>query len=93
VFEELRWDNERLDHIAEHNVTIDEVLEVLESSRFFSPRWRRDKRYVFGQTEAGRYLFIVVGRRRTGELWLVTARDMNERERRLYGRRAEKGQK
>lgn len=86
MFEELRWDEKRLEHIAEHGVTIYEVLEVLEGGGFFSPRWQGDKRYVFGQSDAGRYLFIVVGRRRSGELWLVTARDMTDRERRLYRR-------
>lgn len=29
MFEELNWDDERLNHIAEHGVTIGEVLEVL----------------------------------------------------------------
>ena len=30
MFEELNWDDERLEHIATHGVTIGEVLEVLE---------------------------------------------------------------
>lgn len=83
MFDELNWDDERLNHIAEHGVTIGEVLEVLEGG-FWSPRWRGDKRLVYGQTESGRYLFIVLGRRRSGELWLVTARDMTAGERRLF---------
>jgi uncharacterized DUF497 family protein len=83
MFEELHWDDKRLEHIAGHGVTIKEVLEVLEG-RFWSPSWSQDKRRVYGQTESGRYLFIVVGRRRSGELWLVTARDMAHDERRLF---------
>jgi uncharacterized DUF497 family protein len=83
MFEELHWDDERLEHIAVHGVTIREVLEVLEGG-FWSPRWEGDKRRVYGQTESERYLFIVLGRRRSGELWLVTARDMTASERRSF---------
>jgi uncharacterized DUF497 family protein len=83
VFEELHWDDDRLEHIAGHGVTIGEVLEILEGG-FWSPRWEGDKRRVYGQAERGRYLFIVLGRRRSGELWLVTARDMTASERRLF---------
>lgn len=83
MFEELHWDEERLEHIAEHNITIQEVLEILNGV-FWSPRWQGDKRLVYGQTGGGRYLFIVVGRRRNKELWLVTARDMVLDERRLF---------
>ena len=64
-------------------MAIGEVLEVLDEV-FWSPRWEGDKRRVYGQTESGRYLFIVIGRRRSGDLWLVTARDMTAGERRLF---------
>ncbi|HUV93242.1 MAG TPA: hypothetical protein VMX14_00240 [Anaerolineae bacterium] len=83
MFEELNWDDERLEHIAAHNVAIGEVLGVLEGV-FWSPKWEGDKRKVYGQTESGRYLLIVVGRRRSGGLWLVTARDMTAGERHLF---------
>ncbi len=61
MFEELYWDDERLEHIAGHGVTIGEVFEVLDGF-FWSPKWAADKRKVYGQTESGRYLFIVIGR-------------------------------
>lgn len=50
MFEELHWDDDRLEHIAGHVVTIGEVLEVLEGG-FWSPRWEGDKRRVYGQAE------------------------------------------
>jgi uncharacterized DUF497 family protein len=87
MFEELYWDDDRLEHIATHQVTIGEMLEVLEGV-FWSPRWEGDKRRVYGQTESGRYLLIVIGRRWSGELWLVTARDMTAGERRLLLRKS-----
>lgn len=83
MFEELYWDEGRLAHIARHNVTIREVLAVLEGG-FWSPAWEGDKRRVYGRTEDGRYLFVVLGRRQSGELWLVTARDMTAGEQHLF---------
>ena len=55
---------------------------------FWSPKWEGDKRRVYGRTESGRYLFMVIGRRRGGELWLVTARDMTAGEQRLFVRKS-----
>lgn len=86
MYEELHWDEDRLEHIARHHVTIKEVLEVV-AGIFWSPRWEGDKRRVYGQTGSGRYLFVIVGRRQNGELWLVTARNMTSDERRLYLRK------
>jgi hypothetical protein len=57
---ELVWPQERIDHIALHGVTPEEVEEVC----FGQPLVQRAKSegenpvyYVLGQTEAGRYLF------------------------------------
>jgi len=81
---EVRWSREREEHIGKHNVTIGEVWQVLGCER---PLFRKagSKRYfVFGQTEAGRYLLIVL-KRVKGEIYsLVTAREMEDRERKLY---------
>jgi uncharacterized DUF497 family protein len=51
---------------------------------FWSPKWQGDKRLVYGRTLSGRYLLVVIGRRRSRELWLVTAREMTDSERRLF---------
>ncbi len=84
---ELDWDDDRIDHIAEHNIDISEVLEL-----YYAPHLRgraeRNKFELYGQTAAGRYLLVVVGRRRwSNSDWLVTARDMTPAERRYYQRR------
>jgi hypothetical protein len=84
---ELDWDDDRIDHIAQHNVDISEVLELYYASHL-RVRTTRDKFRLYGQTAAGRYLLVVVGRRRWSRSdWLVTARDMTPTERRYYQRR------
>ena len=56
----FEWDEYNEEHIAEHSVTPDEV-----EACFFNPyilkRKKRGKRryYLYGQTDGGRYLFIV----------------------------------
>ena len=60
-FHHLSWDNRNIDHIAKHNVTADEAEQAVFASR---TRIRKGKGaniyYLFGRTEAGRYLFIVL---------------------------------
>jgi uncharacterized protein len=62
---ELVWPQERIDHIALHGVTPEEVEEVC----FGQPLVQRAKSegenpvyYVLGQTEAGRYLSALSSR-------------------------------
>lgn len=73
-----------------HNVTEEEVREVL----FFSdeePRIRRSKkkgRYVaFGRTVAGRYLAIIFVPERALGASLISAREMDSREKRRFRQR------
>ena len=44
--------------------------------------------YVMGTTLAGRYLFVVVAEAGRGGVYVVTAREMTEAERRRFRRRA-----
>jgi uncharacterized protein len=74
----------RDDHIARHNVSLDEVDQVV----FGRPYWRRvrDGRFILlGQTVGGRYLAVVVAPRGNGNFALVTARDASLEERRWLG--------
>jgi hypothetical protein len=74
----IKWTEERIDHIAVHLVTPQEVEEVCFNEEDLPLiRSGRDKlHYVFGKTVSGRFLFIVVRFLRPGEVRLVTARDM-----------------
>jgi uncharacterized DUF497 family protein len=83
----LVWPQDRIDHIARHGVTPEEVEEVC----FGRSRVRRTKSeganpvyYVDGQTASGRYLFCVVIAFRDGNGYPVTARPMTDKEKRRY---------
>jgi uncharacterized DUF497 family protein len=86
---ELIWTEDNVEHIAAHGVTLEEFEEVVEPK----PLWRRGRRhpetgrtslYALGQTEAGRYLFLVLSPRDNGRAYPVTAMDMDETARAYY---------
>ena len=84
---EFVWPQDRIDHIARHGVTPEEVEQVCfghclvqrAKSRGENPAY-----YVRGQTDAGRYLFCVVIAFPDGRGYPVTARSMTDREKRRY---------
>lgn len=79
----LEWDEENIEHIARHNVLVSEVEEVCYS-RPLIVRLRKDRWLVYGQTLAGRYLFVVIGISKEGIARCITARTMTAKERRTY---------
>ena len=83
----FEWDAGNDGHIARHRVTRDEVEEVFEAW-YYTVR-SRDGRYVaIGQTATGRYLFCVFERTgQSGQIRIVTARDAELWERRLFKRK------
>jgi uncharacterized DUF497 family protein len=81
------WPDDRIEHIAGHGVTPDEVEDVCFGKSFV----RRAKSqganpvyYILGQTRAGRYLFCVVIRFPDGNGYPVTAREMTAKEKRRF---------
>ena len=81
----IDWDEDSIDHIWMHGVEPDEVDEVVESD-FLLLRARSSRHYAMGQTSAGRYLAVVLGRKQSGRYRCVTARSMTDAERRHYVR-------
>jgi hypothetical protein len=84
---EFIWPEDRIDHIAPHDVTPEEVEEVCFGKAFVQrakSEGRNPVYYVLGQTEAGRYLFCVVIRFPDGRGDPITARPMTDNERRRY---------
>jgi uncharacterized DUF497 family protein len=80
------WDDGNLDHIAEHGVESGEAEEIFRGRLYVR---RKGERYiVLGQTATGRRLFTVVIRLPGPVLRVITARDMNGTERRLFERSA-----
>ena len=81
------WPADRIDHIAQHDVTPEEVEEVCFGKAFVrraKSEGRNPIYYVLGQTEVGRYLFCVVIRFPDGKGYPITARPMTDNERRRY---------
>lgn len=79
------------DHILEkiesrHNVPFHEVEEACSSDRRHVRRGREGLYKVFSQTDAGRYLLVVLVDLGSGVWKVATAREMTQQERRLYRR-------
>ena len=77
---------------VKHHVSQEEVEEVF----FNRPRYRfvesgnqpgEDVYSVGGQTEAGRYLIVFFIHKRTNSALILSARDMDRKERRRYERK------
>ncbi|MFZ5470566.1 MAG: BrnT family toxin [Myxococcota bacterium] len=82
----LRWDDENIEHIARHEVSPEEAEQACR----LRPKVRRGRcgRYlVLGCTAEGRYLLVVVTYLGGGEARVITARDMDQRERAIYRRK------
>ena len=73
----------REDHIARHGVSLVEVNGIVFGDPVVS-RTRLGRLRIIGQTNSGRYLTVIVARREPWVYALVTARDADEAERRLY---------
>lgn len=89
---DILWLPDIIEKVAvKHHVQSDEVEEVLMGL----PSFRRIERgkvqgedlyTAIGQTDAGRYLIVYFIRKTGGVALVVSARDMDSRERRQYGR-------
>ena len=76
-----------------HGVYRDEIRQVFSSNPHIR-RVGKGKRHkdehlyaAYGQTEAGRYLIIFFIRKISNEALVISARDMDGKERRQYGRK------
>ena len=84
VIETLVVDEHRIDHIARHQVTIEEVQEIV-SGDYVYIRGREGRWLLIGQTQKGRFLTVVVGERAQKNIYgLVTARPARREERSFY---------
>jgi uncharacterized protein len=80
------WDDGNVSHIERHQFTPEEVEEVFAGD--YKVRRTRQKLYLaLGETLDGRLAFIVFRRLSSGVVRVVTARDMDDRERRLFRRK------
>lgn len=85
---DIRWTEDSEAHIARHKVDPVEVEQTVFSRPRLVDSGRAGTRVVFGTTDAGRYLVVVLSDAEDGRLFVVTARDMTDSERRTFVRRA-----
>ncbi|MHB8581549.1 MAG: BrnT family toxin [Ignavibacteriaceae bacterium] len=92
-FEGIVWIDEIVEKISSiHRVSIDEVEEILYNSpqiRFIEKGNRKDEDvYIaLGKTNSGRYLAVLfIYKPEHKEVLILSARDMAQKEKRLYGK-------
>ena len=91
--EGIIWLRTIVDKLAfKHHVETDEVEEVFGGQpRFrFVEKGEREGENVYmalGQTEAGRYLTVLFIYKKAKEALILSARDMADKERKMYGRK------
>lgn len=90
VIKDIIWLNKIVEKLAwKHNIVPLEVEEVLRGScRIFKKeRGKVEGEHLYnalGRTKAGRYLSVFFIKKLRNNALIITARDMNERERRRY---------
>lgn len=65
----------------------DEVEQIVFARPRLVLRGREGTEYVFGTTDAGRYLLVVLAESIDGRGYVVTARDMTDAERQAFRRK------
>ncbi len=87
------WSEYVIEKLArKHNLSTDEVEEVLAGRTRFRRLSRghlkgEDLYVAYGQTEVGRYVTVFFVHKRSGDALIVSARDMDEKERGAYRRK------
>ncbi|HSE83510.1 MAG TPA: BrnT family toxin, partial [Thermodesulfobacteriota bacterium] len=84
---EFRWNEDIIAHISRHSVTPEEVEEVAFEGSPHIRRGKQGRRYLYGKTIGGRYLFVVYVLVGKGKAKVITARDMDYKEKSLYMKR------
>jgi uncharacterized DUF497 family protein len=80
-------DEHRINHIARHQITIEEAQEVV-SRDYAYIRGREDRWLLIGKTKGRRLLTVVLGERSQKDTYgLVTARPASREESSLYKER------
>ena len=87
IINHIIWTQDRIEHIALHEVRIEEVEEICFGNSLVlrgKSEGQNPVYYVLGQTSTGRYLFCVVIAFPDGNGYPVTARPMTEKEKRRF---------
>lgn len=86
IISSFDWDDDNIGHIQRHEFTPEEVEEVFAGA--YKVRRTRVSRYIaLGETLDGRLAFVVFRRLPKCVVRVITARDMEAKERRLFRRK------
>lgn len=86
VVSSFDWDDDNIGHIQRHDFAPEEVEEVFTGA--YKVRRTRQRRYIaLGETLDGRLAFVVFHRLSKGMVRVITARDMEANEKRLFRRK------
>lgn len=83
----ILWDEESVHHIAKHGISPMEVEEAVFEGKSLILKGREGRYILLSQTSAGRHLTVVTAFKLQGRVKIITARDMDEKERKYYQRR------
>ena len=92
VLTHILWKAQFVEKLAEkHRVSVTEAEEVLRSKPYIRKVGRGHLKgehvyAAYGQSAAGRYLMVFYIRKMTGVILPISARDMDDAERRYYER-------
>lgn len=84
AWREIRWNDDSEAHIARHHIVPGEVEELVNSRPRLAKPGRDGTELLFGTTNAGRHLLVVLTGSEDGCSYVVTAREMTGRERRVF---------
>ncbi len=87
MFEGVKDSEWSADHIAVHDVTLEEVREAILEHPYWMTQGKNDTTLIYGRTYAGRCL-LVVAVDDHGEAFVVTVRDMTSNEKKTFRRKA-----
>ena len=83
IVQQLIWPDDRIEHIARHGVTPQEVEEVCFGKSLVKRTKSEGENpvyYIYGKTRSGRFLFCVIIAFPDGNGFPITAREMTEKE-------------
>jgi len=81
--DELIFNQINIEHIARHNVSPEEVKEVFDGKTLFL-KAKYNRIMAIGQSSNGRYLAIILEKVENNRYFVVTARDADRKERKMY---------
>lgn len=81
--EYLFWDDWNLEHIKKHNISKDEVEESLSDENIMALCTYSERLLVLGETK-NRFIATILSRKEKNGFYVVTARDMSKKERKIY---------